>query len=44
MREWIFQNYRLEATFGAETSLPAPFYMKGNRQIIYILKRVPPPS
>jgi hypothetical protein len=44
MREWIFQNYRLEATFGSEKSLPGPFLLKGNRQIIYILRRVPPPS
>ncbi|HSS77356.1 MAG TPA: hypothetical protein VLV54_11490, partial [Thermoanaerobaculia bacterium] len=44
MREWILQNYHLEATFGSERSLPGPFVFKGNRQTIYILKRVPPPS
>ena len=44
MREWISQNYRLEATFGSEKGLPGPFLLKGNRQIIYILRRVPPPS
>jgi hypothetical protein len=43
MREWIFQNYRLEATFGSERGLPGPYFLKGNRQIIYILRRVPPP-
>ncbi len=44
MREWIFQNYRLEATFGSERILPGPFVLKGNRQIIYILRRIPPPT
>ncbi|MFY9821336.1 MAG: glycosyltransferase family 39 protein [Thermoanaerobaculia bacterium] len=44
MREWILQNYRLEASFGSEIGLPGPFLLKGNRQIIYILRRVPPPS
>jgi hypothetical protein len=43
MREWILKNYRLEATFGSERGLPGPFYLKGNRQIIFILKRVPTP-
>lgn len=43
MREWILQNYRLEATFGSEIGLPGPFLLKGNRQTIYILRRVPPP-
>jgi hypothetical protein len=44
MREWILQNYRLEATFGSEKGLPGPFLLKGNHQIIYVLRRVPPPS
>ncbi|HSS49965.1 MAG TPA: glycosyltransferase family 39 protein [Thermoanaerobaculia bacterium] len=44
MREWIQQNYRLEATFGSEAGLPGPFLLKGNRQVIYILRRKPPPS
>ncbi|HEV7508836.1 MAG TPA: glycosyltransferase family 39 protein [Thermoanaerobaculia bacterium] len=44
MREWILQNYRLEATFGSEKGLPGPFLLKGNRQIIYVLRRIPPPS
>jgi hypothetical protein len=43
MRDWILQNYRLEATFGSEKGLPGPFVMKGNQQLIYILKRVPRP-
>lgn len=44
MREWILQNYRLEARFGSGIGLPGPFLLKGNGQIIYILKRVPPPG
>jgi dolichyl-phosphate-mannose-protein mannosyltransferase len=43
MREWILQNYRLEATFGSERGLPGPYLLKGNHQIIYILRRVPSP-
>jgi hypothetical protein len=44
MRDWILQNYRLEATFGSEASLPGPFVLKFNRQVIYILRRVPRPD
>ena len=42
MRGWILQNYRLEASFGSEKS-PGPMFFKANKQIIYILRRVPKP-
>jgi hypothetical protein len=43
MREWIFQNYRLEATFGSAPSAANAGDFKGNGQAIYILRRVPRP-
>jgi hypothetical protein len=43
MREWILQNYRLEATFGSAPSAAKPGNFKGNEQLIYILRRVPRP-
>ncbi len=43
MREWLAQNYRVEATFGSALSDPNPGDLKGNGQRIYILRRVPRP-
>ena len=38
---WIRRNYKVVARFGQYPTHPAPLGFKGNRQIIYILKRVP---
>lgn len=38
---WIQRNYRVVARFGDYPTHPVPLGFKGNRQIIYIFKRVP---
>jgi DNA-binding transcriptional ArsR family regulator len=41
-RAWILQNYRLEKTFGSVPTYPVGY--PGNRQTLYILKRMPRPD
>ncbi len=44
VRFWIQRNYKVVAQFGEYPTHPVPLGFKGNRQIIYIFKRVPKPS
>lgn len=41
VRFWIQRNYTVVAQFGEHPTHPVPLGFKGNRQIIYVFKRVP---
>ena len=41
VRVWILKNYEVVARFGAYPTNPIARAFKGNRQIVYVLKRVP---
>jgi hypothetical protein len=44
LRGWILLNYQIAARFGSDATHPLAGAFRGNRQTIYVLKRVPRPE